>query len=79
MGVWTRIADRVRAKRRFPPPPAVANDQLLELRLKDSRRRREETFRKAPEVSRLTAKLHAEEQANHFGEAMSEAMRKRYA
>lgn len=79
MGVWTRIADRVRAKRRFPPPPAASSDQLLELRLKDSRRRREETFRQAPEVSRLTSKLYAEERANHFGEAMAEAMRRNRA
>ena len=78
MGVWTRITDRIRAKRRFPPPPAVANEQLLEPQLKDTRRRREETFRQAPEVSSLTAKLHAEARANHFGEAISEAMRKRY-
>lgn len=79
MGVWTRIAEWIRARRELPPPPAVASDQLLETRLNDSRRRREETFRRAPEISKLTSKLHAEERANHFGEAMSEAMRKRYA
>lgn len=79
MGVWTRIAEKIRAKRGFPPPPAVASDQLLEIRLKDSRRRREETFRRAPEISKLTSKLHAEERANHFGEAMAEAMRRNHA
>lgn len=79
MGVWTRIAEKIRAKRRFPPPPAIANEQLLEIRLNDSRRRREETFRRAPEVRNLTAKLHAEERANHFGEAMAEAMRRNHA
>lgn len=79
MGVWTRIADRIRARREFPPPPATANDQLLEIKLKDSRRRREETFQRAPEISKLTSKLHAEERANHFGEAIAEAMRKKHA
>lgn len=79
VGVWTRIAEKIRAKREFPPPPAVASDQLLETRLNDSRRRREETFRRAPEISKLTSKLHAEERANHFGEAMAEAMRRNHA
>lgn len=78
MGLWTRIMDGVRAKRRFPPPPAIANEQLLELRLKESRRRRKETFERAPEISKLTSKLYAEERANHFGEAIVEAMRRNY-
>lgn len=75
MGLWSRIVDRIYAKRPFPPPPAVTDELLLE----DARRRREETFRRAPEIRRLTSKLHAEERANHFGEAMAEAMRRNHA
>lgn len=76
VSVLARIIGKIRDRKHFPPPPAIANEQLLETRLNESRRRREDTFRRGPEISRLTSKLYAEERQNHFGEAIAIAMRR---
>lgn len=63
-----------------PPPPGMSSDPLfLESRLEDAQKRRRETFFRAPEVNRLTSKLHEEARRNHFGEAIDVAMQRRHA
>lgn len=62
-----------------PAPPAFTDKRVLEAKLAEAKRRRDETFSHREKVDSLTAKLRAEDRKNHFGEAVSAAMRKRHA
>lgn len=74
------LLESIKARLWDPPaPPAATDEGTLEAKLVESQYRRWETFSRRAEVDSLTAKLRAEDRKNHFGEAVSMAMRKRHA
>lgn len=66
---------------RWTPPPAPGPELTPHaevVSIEEARARKQETFRRAPEVAALTAKVRQEGQRNHFGEAIDSAMSRRY-